>query len=122
MINNIKFLNEKQYREGAEIDETNIVKLFKQMGMTVKTYRDKKKSEMEKIIKNYTKDSSLKQVDINIVVVMSHGTGKERHDSTEVVGVDDELLPTTWILEQFTNENCPYLSENPKIFIFQCCR
>lgn len=77
---------------------------------------------MEKIITNYRNDSSLKRVDINIVVVMSHGTGKERHDSTEIVGTDDELLPTTWILEQFSNENCPFLGSKPKIFIFQCCR
>lgn len=77
---------------------------------------------MEKIIMNYKNESSLKQVDINIVVIMSHGTGKERHDSTEVVGIDDKLLPTTWILEQFTNDNCPHLSNKPKIFIFQCCR
>lgn len=77
---------------------------------------------MEKIITNYRKDSSLKQIDINIVVIMSHGTGHERHDSTEVVGIDDNLLPTTWILEQFANDNCPQLSNKPKIFIFQCCR
>lgn len=77
---------------------------------------------MEKIITNYTKDGSLKQVDINILVVMSHGRGMERHDSTEVVGIDDKFLATTWILEQFTNEQCPYLMNKPKIFIFQCCR
>lgn len=77
---------------------------------------------MKKIITNYRKDGSLKHIDTNIVVVMSHGTGKERHDSTEVVGVDDQLLPTTWILEQFSNENCPDLCHKPKIFIFQCCR
>lgn len=71
---------------------------------------------------DYTKDSSLKQVDINIVVIMSHGRGTERHDSTEVVGVDDQLLATTWILEQFSNEKCPHLCNKPKIFIFQCCR
>lgn len=39
VINNIKFLNEKQHRQGAEIDEKNVVDLFKQMGMDVKPYR-----------------------------------------------------------------------------------
>lgn len=122
VINNIKFVDEKEHRLGAELDEKNMVALFKQMGMKVVTYRDKKKSEMEKIITGYRKDSSLKQVDINIVVIMSHGTGAERHDSTEVVGIDHQLLPTTWILQEFDNENCPYLCNKPKIFIFQCCR
>lgn len=77
---------------------------------------------MERIITTYTKDKDLKTVDINVVVIMSHGTGKERHDSTEVVGTDEELLPTTWILGQFDNENCKHLQDKPKIFIFQCCR
>lgn len=39
VINNIKFLNQKQERQGAEIDEKNIVDLFKQMGMKVVPYR-----------------------------------------------------------------------------------
>lgn len=39
VINNVKFLDEKHYREGAEIDERNIVELFKQMGMKVVLYR-----------------------------------------------------------------------------------
>lgn len=77
---------------------------------------------MQRIITNYKNDSSLKRVDINVVVVMSHGTGQERSDSTEVVGVDGELLPTTWILQEFTSDSCHYLIDKPKIFIFQCCR
>lgn len=53
---------------------------------------------------------------------MSHGTGNERSDSTEVVGIDNELLHTAWILEQFDNDSCSSLAGKPKIFIFQCCR
>lgn len=44
VINNIKFLDEKQYRQGAEVDETNITKLFKEMGFKVINHRDKTKS------------------------------------------------------------------------------
>lgn len=39
VINNIKFLNQKQHRKGAEFDEKNIVEVFKQMKMKVVTYR-----------------------------------------------------------------------------------
>lgn len=39
VISNIKFLDEKQYRQGAEIDEKNIVQLFEQMGMKVQIHR-----------------------------------------------------------------------------------
>lgn len=35
VISNIKFVDAKQYREGAEIDEKNVVELFEQMGMKV---------------------------------------------------------------------------------------
>lgn len=43
VINNIKFLQEKQERKGAEMDEKHIKKLFKDMGFEVESYRDLKR-------------------------------------------------------------------------------
>lgn len=77
---------------------------------------------MEKKIITFRGHSSLKKVDIGTVIIMSHGNGKERADSTEVVCTDGEVLETTWIIDQFNTDSCPHLSEKPKIFIFQCCR
>lgn len=77
---------------------------------------------MEKIIVNYKNTKSLSKCDINVVVVMSHGSGNAGKDSTKIVTSDGKFMQTSWILEQFTHNNCPALSGKPKIFIFQCCR
>jgi len=40
MINNVQFVNNKNTRIGAEVDETNLEELFKQFGYNVVKYRD----------------------------------------------------------------------------------
>lgn len=44
IINNIKFLQEKQERKGAETDEKNIRSLFRDMGFDIETHRNLKKN------------------------------------------------------------------------------
>lgn len=122
MINNIKFNQTYEYRAGAEVDEKSLTELFKQMGFEIEKHVNKTAQEIQVIIKNYTKKSSLKNYDINVVVVMSHGNGKNTSDSTFILGKDGQYVQTTSIIEQFSNENCKYLCNKPKIFIFQCCR
>lgn len=77
---------------------------------------------MEKKISTFSNSSSLKNSDICAVVIMSHGRGNERSDSTEVACTDGELLQTTWIINQFDGQSCPNLQDKAKLFIFQCCR
>lgn len=122
LINNIKFINDRHEREGAELDEVNITKVFQQIGFEVSNYKNLTKTDMEKKIKSFRDSSSLKKVDIGCVIIMSHGTGHERSDSTQVLCSDLQLLETTWIIDQFSSILCKNLSGKPKIFIFQCCR
>jgi len=116
LINNIEFAKEKLRRKGAELDEENVAELFRQMGFDVVKYRNLTKKQMEDKITNFRKNSSLKKFDIAAVIVMSHGTGKERSDSTEVACTDEQLLETTWIINQFDSIQCPQLSGKPKNF------
>ncbi|KAJ8938819.1 hypothetical protein NQ314_011309 [Rhamnusium bicolor] len=128
VINNIKFLREDQERKGAETDEKNISKLFNSMGFSVDRFRNLEKSAMLDKVKKFKNDSSLKKVDISIVIIMSHGSnmddsGKIIHGGfTQIYGIDDIGLPIDDILTQFSSANCPALAGKPKIFIFQCCR
>lgn len=77
---------------------------------------------MEKKIIEFRKNPALKKVDVGVVVIMSHGHGEVRSDSTQISGTDGEMLETTWIISQFHTATCPGLAGKPKIFIFQCCR
>ncbi|XP_044260262.1 caspase Dronc-like [Tribolium madens] len=121
IINNIMF-KDKGYREGAKVDHENLKELFKQMGFKVTFERDLKKSSMESTIKNFSKKSSLKNADIAVVVVMSHGTRNETLGGTEIFGLDEKGILVDDLLDFFNEENCKYLKGKPKIFIFQCCR
>ena len=40
MINNVQFVNNKDTRIGAEVDERNFEELFKQLDYTVEKHRD----------------------------------------------------------------------------------
>ncbi|KAJ8934031.1 hypothetical protein NQ318_014202 [Aromia moschata] len=79
-------------------------------------------------LKQFINDSSLKKVDMSIVVMMSHGnnidnTGRIVHGGfTQIYGVDNEGLQIDTVLDLFSAESCRALAGKPKIFIFQCCR
>uniref|UniRef100_A0A1Y1JWU1 Caspase family p20 domain-containing protein n=1 Tax=Photinus pyralis TaxID=7054 RepID=A0A1Y1JWU1_PHOPY len=122
LINNVKFINDRHEREGAELDDANLTKLFQEIGFEVIRHQNLTKTDMEKKIKTFRDSTSLKKVDIGCVIVMSHGTGHERSDSTQVLCSDGLLIETTWIIDQFNSTLCKNLGAKPKIFIFQCCR
>lgn len=42
LINNIKFVGDEQHRQGAEVDEKNVISLFEQMGFKIEKHRNKK--------------------------------------------------------------------------------
>nr|CAH7733444.1 unnamed protein product [Callosobruchus chinensis] len=83
---------------------------------------------MSNTIKSFRKDSSLKNSDICVVIIMSHGTNINKKEVavaggyTEVIGVDNKGLPIDEVLNEFSGEMCQYLKGKPKIFFFQCCR
>ncbi|KAK4875468.1 hypothetical protein RN001_011890 [Aquatica leii] len=121
LINNIKFFNESE-RVGAEIDEENLADLFNGLGFKIKKYRNLTKSRLQEKVTKFRTNRTLGIYDIVTVIVMSHGTGTDNGDNTQVVCSDGELLDTTWIINQFDSNVCSQLMGKPKIFIFQCCR
>uniref|UniRef100_V5G4Y4 Caspase-1 n=1 Tax=Anoplophora glabripennis TaxID=217634 RepID=V5G4Y4_ANOGL len=128
IINNIKFLQEKQERKGAELDEKNLRTMFKDMGFNVETHKDLKKAAMVTKISKFSGDSSLKKADISVLIMMSHGSNVDESGKviqggfTQIYGIDDGGLAIDDILDKFSGEKCPAMAGKPKIFIFQCCR
>lgn len=82
---------------------------------------------IEKVTK-FSNDSSLKRVDISVLIMMSHGSNVDdsgrvvQGGFTQIYGIDDVGLPIDEILDRFSAEKCPTMAGKPKIFIFQCCR
>ncbi|KAF5273981.1 hypothetical protein FQA39_LY01097 [Lamprigera yunnana] len=121
LINNIKFNNEHQ-RDGAELDELNLIKVYKSVGFEVEKHQNLSLTMMQNKITNFRNNKSLGKFDIITVIVMSHGVGTEQSESTAIVSTDGKYLGTEWIIGQFNNSDCKHLQDKPKIFIFQCCR
>lgn len=42
LINNVKFAGDEQHRKGAEVDEENMISLFKDLGFKIEKHRNKK--------------------------------------------------------------------------------
>ncbi|KAI4461939.1 caspase [Holotrichia oblita] len=74
---------------------------------------------MKELIQSYSRDPILETGDIQVVIIMSHGDGNKE---TYIETIDKQRIDIEWIVNQFSNNTCPYLAEKPKIFIFQCCR
>lgn len=80
---------------------------------------------MKKTIDNFTNEKEnplLRKVDCVVVAIMSHGEEGPTKESSEIITSDGKQLAVAWILEQFSNLNCPALINKPKILLFQICR
>nr|XP_022907703.1 caspase Dronc-like [Onthophagus taurus] len=120
LVNNIDFREKRRIRNGAIVDQANIVELFTQLGFVIVEEKNKTKSEMQEIVQSFASNPDLYKYDMCITIVMSHG-GKI-NGQTVIESIDEKNLSTKWIVEQFYGYNCKGMIDKPKIFIFQCCR
>merc|ERR1719341_159634 len=72
---------------------------------------------MYNVIKSFTADETLSEVDMVVVCVLSHG-----HDGIIVSSDGLEISIERDILRKFNNEYCRSLYKKPKLFLFQACR
>ncbi|XP_071439415.1 caspase Dronc [Hetaerina americana] len=121
IINIKKYINDiKGERNGAEVDEENLHKLFEGLGYDVTIHADLCGLDMKNILENFSTDKKHKDVDSCVLVISCHG---ERIDGeTHFIASDGKPLSMTYVLNLFTNEKCIHLRNKPKIFLFQACR
>lgn len=74
--------------------------------------------EIEEQVKRFSKKDCLREADVLMVIMMSHGNSEDLPGLyTEVIGNDDEGYPIQNILSHFTSETCPQLQGKSKIFV-----
>ncbi|XP_066536414.1 caspase-23 [Hoplias malabaricus] len=120
IINNVEF----EYlddRDGANVDELNIEKLFEGLGYTVVTLRDLSAQGMEYAMLDFSQREEHRVSDSCFVVFMSHG------DASGLCGVsqldkNEDIFPTNKIFESLNTPNCAGLRDKPKIILIQSCR
>ena len=106
-------------RAGSEIDEKNLVEIFKWMEFDVHVCKDKTKSEMWNIFKEWSAYDHGKY-DCFAVCILSHGERTENTD--KVLGVDGEGIVLDEIFRLFSGDKCRSLVNKPKLFFLQCRR
>ncbi|CAG9760489.1 unnamed protein product [Ceutorhynchus assimilis] len=128
LINNVKFIETKDERQGAKKDSEDFGKFLKKINFDVDHKLNMKGKDMLKKVKDFSK-SDFSRHDISLVVIMSHGNNliksgeRIRGGFTQIAGTDNEPVSTEDIIEQFVaTSSHPSLRGKPKIFIFQCCR
>lgn len=120
IINNICF-EKDQRRQGAERDGDYLKDLFQQIGLTVIYHQDKTACDIKEIIKGFTKDPDLESCDMAVLVISSHGD-QTLYNECYLKGTDGDKVETTFIEKLFSNVDCPFLKDKPKILIYQICR
>eukprot|EP00088_Acartia_fossae_P000050 TRINITY_DN10016_c0_g1_i2.p1 TRINITY_DN10016_c0_g1~~TRINITY_DN10016_c0_g1_i2.p1 ORF type:complete len:448 (-),score=84.56 TRINITY_DN10016_c0_g1_i2:403-1746(-) len=118
LIINMEDFEDPRYlkRTGSNVDENNLSKLFRDLGFEVEVERNLTLYKAFSILSDLSKNPDLKQAQMLIVCILSHG-----HNG-EIVCADGRVLKNEDILKRFNNENCQYLRGKPKFFVFQACR
>ena len=115
IINNKKFFN-FETRIGSEKDVEMFETLFKKINYEVIIEEDLGHDQFLYVLEKISKQEKLKNYDIFVSIIMSHGV------SDHVVTSDSEYISYDEILNCFSNEHCQHLIDKPKVFIFNCCR
>ncbi|OTF72100.1 caspase-like protein [Euroglyphus maynei] len=103
-------------RIGSQTDVEKLRYTFERLNFKVFTRSNLTKAEMLDLMAKLNDDESLKNFDIFLLILMSHGR------STHILTVDGEYLDYEEIEQNFSHEKCPQLINKPKIIIFNCCR
>lgn len=116
IINNIHF-DHFEHRNSAREDGAFLKSIFKQLDFNVIYHENLPVREMKELLQRTAKNSSLKEHEAFVCIVMSHGLKDDW-----IAGSDDHYIKLEAILGYFNNSNCPNLINKPKIFFVQACR
>ena len=104
-------------RPGAKKDTENIEKTFRSLGYKVTSHEDFTKDEMLTEIKEIQNNRTLSTVGAVIIFILSHGSDRDTFADR-----NGEKVSLKTVKMQFTNKECPYLTDKPKIFFANFCR
>ncbi|XP_077455475.1 caspase-2 isoform X2 [Stigmatopora argus] len=120
VISNVKFnphdASDLDTRNGGEVDEGVLGKLFTDLDFVVTFCRNKTTEEMRSCIDAFRRRPEHRNVDSSVVCLLSHGV------DGAVYGTDGQLLQLESVFEAFDNVRCPQLQNKPKMFFVQACR
>nr|XP_061799541.1 caspase-3 [Nerophis lumbriciformis] len=118
IINNNDFKNsqkELDTREGTEIDEDSLKKVFRWLNFEVNVRNDCDREQILSLIQEL-KDTDHSQMDCLVCFVLSHG------EEGSVYGVDGLTVKFEELMEPLNGVGCSSLAGKPKLFFIQACQ
>ncbi|NXR08900.1 CASP8 protein, partial [Semnornis frantzii] len=115
ILNNYKFKNPDEAREGTVKDGEAVKRIFKWLQFETVEHMDLEAKQMYAKVKEYSnKDHS--NMDCFICFIFSHG------EKDKIKGIDNEVVNIKDLLSCFSGSNCPSLAGKPKLFFIQACQ
>jgi hypothetical protein len=109
----IIILNEPKLTKELERFES----VFSQLYFTVEKLVNLKSARILDEFETLAKDKALDKTEAFVLMIIGHGVNEG------VIGFDNkDPIPITEIVDIFSEKNCQYLKQTPKLFFFNCCR
>ncbi|UXI15095.1 Protein spitz [Sarcoptes scabiei] len=104
-------------RHGSSKDVEKLYDTFSEcLDFRVDVHTDMKRKNLLELLKQVCSDESLSNFDMFVLIIMSHGF------SSHIICSDEEYISYSEIMMKFSNQNCTFMANKPKIIFFNCCR
>ncbi|XP_009086338.2 caspase-10 [Serinus canaria] len=114
IINNVNFKSSQ--RKGSYKDAEQLERVFKWLGLEVRTYTDLTSGEMINLMETWQHVQDHQDRNCFICCILSHGK------SGAIYGTDNRLVSIRVLTSHFTAKQCPQLAAKPKLFFIQACQ
>ncbi|XP_064016803.1 caspase-8-like [Pogoniulus pusillus] len=115
ILNNYKFKNPDEDREGTVKDGEAAKRVFKWLQFEIVEHMDLEAEQMYAKVKEYSKKDH-SNMDCFVCFIFSHG------EKDKIKGVDNEVVNIKDLVSCFSGSNCPSLAGKPKLFFIQACQ
>ncbi|XP_072300607.1 caspase-8 [Eucyclogobius newberryi] len=114
IVNNYNFDNKKP-REGTQIDQECLERVFQWLGFEVEVHPDCTRDMMLSVMKDVSSRDH-RNMDCVVCCILSHG------QEESVFGVDGQTVPIKQLTMFLNGSKCPSLVNKPKLFFIQACQ
>ena len=112
-----------EQREGADVDENNLIEALRPFHIDIRVWRDFKRQEILDAIRGVLDEVNNETNKYAGLVILGMSHGEVREDGRDyILASDCKPLLTDTIVTLFHNDRCEGLKNKPKFYLFNMCR
>ncbi|CAL4133899.1 unnamed protein product, partial [Meganyctiphanes norvegica] len=118
VLNNYKFTSQEEKDfPGGENDGRNLQRVFTNLKYNVILLENLTKYETERAFNDIQQNKGLKDVNVNIFYILSHGS-----DTTTFLSYDCQYMDLMDLMVMFRKDNCLAMANKPQLWFGDFCR